>query len=54
MDDQIATVPVNTWVQIEYLGLKKSKKGNREYKDFEVLYDTCCAYDTFWFGELTI
>ena len=40
MDDQLATVPVNTWVQIEYLGLKKSKKGNREYKDFEVLYDS--------------
>lgn len=40
MDDQLATVPMNTWVQIEFTGIKKTKKGNREYKDFEVLFDS--------------
>ncbi len=40
MDDQLATVSLNSRVQIEYLGVKKTKKGNREYKDFEVLYDS--------------
>ena len=40
MDDQLATIPINTWVQIEFAGIKKTKKGNREYKDFEVLFDS--------------
>ncbi|OGM54628.1 hypothetical protein A3F62_04850 [Candidatus Woesebacteria bacterium RIFCSPHIGHO2_12_FULL_44_11] len=40
MDDQLASIPLNTWVEIEFVGIKKTKKGNKTYKDYKVLYDS--------------
>ena len=43
MDDQLSIIPENTWVQIEFAGVKKTKKGNKTYKDFLVSYDNSTA-----------
>ncbi len=38
LQDLITDEDEGTWIQVTYIGLKKSKKG-REYKDFEVATD---------------
>lgn len=39
MDDQLQSLPLNTYVVIEFLGMQKTKQGNREFKNYAVSFD---------------
>ena len=39
LDGKLADVRVGDYIQVEYLGKKKSEKTNREYKDWKLLVD---------------
>lgn len=38
LTDKLITIPVGDEVKIVYTGLKKAKRGNREYHDFDVYH----------------
>lgn len=39
LSDKLSNVSVGDWIQIEYIGKKKSEKTGREYKDWKLLVD---------------